>query len=68
MSHICTRTIIPVYNALSTTLYDDVEGLAQLFVDMETAALERDVYFEVSTSHHGPLATRYRTHLHVLAF
>ncbi|TFK94970.1 hypothetical protein K466DRAFT_508413 [Polyporus arcularius HHB13444] len=48
MSHICTRTIIPVYNALSTTLYDDVEGLAQLFVDMETAALERDVYFEPS--------------------
>ncbi|KAI0718895.1 hypothetical protein C8T65DRAFT_803371 [Cerioporus squamosus] len=46
VSHICTRTIIPVYSAISSTLHDDVEGLAQLFVDMETAAIERDAYFE----------------------
>ncbi|RPD65045.1 hypothetical protein L226DRAFT_528328 [Lentinus tigrinus ALCF2SS1-7] len=46
VSDICTRTIVPVYSALSSTLHDDVEGLAQLFVELETAAIERDAYFE----------------------
>ncbi|KAM5536001.1 hypothetical protein V8D89_010259 [Ganoderma adspersum] len=48
VSDICTRTVAPVYNVLSSTLHDDVEQLAQLFVDMEVAtALDRDTkYFE----------------------
>ena len=50
VSNICARTIVPVYSTLSSTLHDDVEGLAQLFVEMETAAIERDAYFEVSTN------------------
>ena len=49
VSDICTRTIAPVYKVLSSTLQDDVEQLAQLFVDLEvSSALERETtYFEV---------------------
>ncbi|PIL31507.1 hypothetical protein GSI_06209 [Ganoderma sinense ZZ0214-1] len=48
VSDICTRTVTPVYNVLSSTLHDDVEQLAQLFVDMEVATtVDRDIkYFE----------------------
>ncbi|KAI1794017.1 hypothetical protein LXA43DRAFT_999363 [Ganoderma leucocontextum] len=48
VSDICTCTVTPVYNALSSTLHDDVEQLAQLFADMEVAtASERETkYFE----------------------
>ncbi|KAH9858275.1 hypothetical protein C2E23DRAFT_803336 [Lenzites betulinus] len=45
VADICARTLTPVCNALSTTLYDDVEQLAQLFADLETAH-EREAYFE----------------------
>ncbi len=47
VSVICSRTLTPVYHALSATLHDDVEQLAQLFADLE-AAHEREAYFEVS--------------------
>ncbi|TBU50033.1 hypothetical protein BD309DRAFT_946255 [Dichomitus squalens] len=48
VSDICTRTVVPVYKIFSSTLQDDVEHLAQLFVDMEVAlASERETaYFE----------------------
>ena len=35
VSDLCSRTVVPVYNALRTTLHDDVEGRVQLFVDLE---------------------------------
>ncbi|KAI0673607.1 hypothetical protein C8Q78DRAFT_637939 [Trametes maxima] len=47
VSDICLRTLTPVYNAITTTLHDDVEGLVQLFADLETAhERERAAYFE----------------------
>ena len=50
VSDICSRTVVPVYNALRTTLHDDVEGLAQLFVDLEvTSERGSQTYFEVSS-------------------
>ena len=43
------RTVIPVHNALRTTLRDDIEGLAQLFVDLEvTSKRESQTYLAVS--------------------
>ncbi|KAI0830786.1 hypothetical protein BC628DRAFT_1408188 [Trametes gibbosa] len=45
VSDICSRTLTPVYNALSNALHDDVEQLAQLFADLE-ASHEREGYFE----------------------
>ena len=49
VSDLCSRTVVPVYNALRTTLHDDVEGLAQLFVDLEvTSERGSQAYFEVS--------------------
>ncbi|KAI0639880.1 hypothetical protein C8Q77DRAFT_1083372 [Trametes polyzona] len=45
VSDLCSRTITPVYHALSTTLHDDVEQLARLFADLETSH-ERAAYFE----------------------
>ena len=52
VSDLCCRTVVPVYNALRTTLHDDVEGLAQLFVDLEvTSERGSQAYFEVSCHH-----------------
>ncbi|KAL1951230.1 hypothetical protein VTO73DRAFT_379 [Trametes versicolor] len=45
VSGICSRTLTPVYHALSATLHDDVEQLAQLFADLE-ASHECEAYFE----------------------
>ncbi|CDO73149.1 hypothetical protein BN946_scf185007.g204 [Trametes cinnabarina] len=45
-SDVCTRTLTPVYSAISNALRDDVEQLAQLFVDLE-ASHERQAYYEV---------------------
>lgn len=49
VADVCSRTLTPVYHALSATLHDDVEQLAQLFADLE-ASHEREAYFEVSWS------------------
>lgn len=46
VSDICTRNVGPVYSAIRNTLQDDVEQLAQLFVDLE-ASSEQETYFEV---------------------
>ncbi|KAI0778660.1 hypothetical protein BD413DRAFT_510809 [Trametes elegans] len=45
VSDACSRTLAPVYRAISTTLHDDVEQLARLFADLEVAH-ERAAYFE----------------------
>ncbi|OSD06160.1 hypothetical protein PYCCODRAFT_1475001 [Trametes coccinea BRFM310] len=37
VSNICAHTLTPVYSAITTALHDDVEQLAQLFVDLETS-------------------------------
>ena len=52
VSDLCSRTVVPVYNALRTTLHDDVEGRVQLFVDLEVMSKrESQAYFEVSFPH-----------------
>ena len=54
VSDLCARTVAPVYHAFKTTLHDDVEGLAQLFVDLEVSSAEAErgaqAYFEVSVA------------------
>ncbi|KAI0800798.1 hypothetical protein C8Q74DRAFT_1238800 [Fomes fomentarius] len=47
VSDICTRNVGPVYSAIRNTLQNDVEQLAQLFVDLE-ASSEQETYFEPS--------------------
>ncbi|KAI8981190.1 hypothetical protein BD414DRAFT_491940 [Trametes punicea] len=45
VSDVCTRALSPVYDAIATTLHDDVEQLAQLFVDLEVSR-QRESYYE----------------------
>ena len=53
VSDICSRTVTPVYHSITSTLCDDVEQLAQLFVDLEVEHA-REAYYEVCRA--GPLS------------
>ncbi|KAI0375477.1 hypothetical protein BV20DRAFT_960647 [Pilatotrama ljubarskyi] len=59
VSDLCSRTLTPVYNTLSTTFHDDVEQLAQLFVDLEVSH-GQEAYFEPAERDVLPTRLRHR--------